>query len=75
MGPSLKNAALNKGKSILLGSEDSQQRAWPPGVSSIRKKQETIILGDQSECGTYHFPLKKQSFTKTVFLSLPSPEL
>lgn len=70
-----KNAALDKGKSILLGGEDSRHRVWPPGVSSIREKWETVILGDQSECGTYHFPLKKQSFTKTVFLSLPNPEL
>lgn len=38
--PRLRNAALDEGRSILLGSVDFGHRAWPPSVSSIKKKQE-----------------------------------
>lgn len=72
--PRLTKPALDETRSILLGSGDSGHKAWPPNVSSIKKKQGTGILGHQPECGTYLFILTV-ILTKMAFLSFSDPEL
>jgi hypothetical protein len=61
-------------ESFLLGSGDSSPRAWPPRVSSMKGKQDTIVLGDQPEWVTWYFSLKICPFYKDCFPS-PIPEL